>query len=238
MPFWKKKWPDYVTDDFKKKLRKILGFRPGKPELYARAFLHSSFANNTRDHYKNHNERLEFLGDLILDAAIGTFLFKTYPHYTEGELTRQKMKFVSRATLNKLAYRMNLQELVIGHFSHHRMPEDVPGNCLEALIGAIYLDKGFDFTRKIIIKRFFDKHLNILNILASEDDFKTKFLLWTQKSKKKAVFQLKSGEHRKSQSEYVVELYLDGELVGTGTGKSRKQAEQDAARVACENLHL
>lgn len=238
MPFWKKKWPDYVNPDFKKKLRQILGFKPGKPELYAKAFLHSSFANNTRDHYKNHNERLEFLGDLILDASIGIFLFKTYPQLTEGELTRQKMKFVSRATLNRLAYRMNLQELVIGNFSHQKMPEDVPGNCLEALIGAIYLDKGFDFTKKIILKRFFDKHLNILSILNTEDDFKTKFLLWTQKSKKKAVFQIKSSEGRKEGGEFVVELLLDGELVGTGTGKSRKQAEQDAARAACEILHL
>ncbi|MCX7649002.1 MAG: ribonuclease III [Flavobacteriales bacterium] len=219
-------------------MRKILGFRPGNPELYARAFLHSSFANNTREHYKNHNERLEFLGDLILDAAVGTFLYEKYPHLDEGELTRRKMKFVNRATLNKLAYRMNLQDLIIGNFSYQKMPEDVAGNCLEALIGAVYLDKGFDFTCKIILKRFFDKHLNIINLLNTEDDFKSKLMLWAQKNKKKVEYKMAGDSRSRRSGECLVEIWVESELMGKGAGRTRKQAEQDAARAACEQLHL
>lgn len=238
MPLWKKKWPDFLPPDFQKRLRKILGYKPRNPELYTRAFLHSSFANNTPELYKNHNERLEFLGDLILDATVGIYLFKKFPHLNEGELTRLKMKFVSRSTLNKLAERMDLHSLVMGSFGPGEIPEDVLGNCMEALIGVIFLDKGFETTQKIVMKRFFDRHLNILSLLNSDEDYKSKILLWAQRHKKKIYFQLLQSSKGRHHELWTVKLLLDGQALATGSGRSRKQAEQEASRQACDQLHL
>ncbi|MCS6981272.1 MAG: ribonuclease III [Flavobacteriales bacterium] len=238
MPFWKKKWPDFLPKDFQKKLRKILGYKPKYPQLYTRAFLHSSFANNAPELYKNHNERLEFLGDLILDAIVGIYLFEQFPHLNEGELTRLKMNFVNRNTLNKLAKRMELQNLIMSSFVPGEIPDDVLGNCMEALIGAVFLDKGFEKTQKIVLKRFFDRHLNILHLLNTDEDYKSKILLWAQKNKKKIHFQLLQSSKGRQHELWTVELLLDGQALATGSGRSRKQAEQEASRRACDQLHL
>jgi len=238
MIFWKKKWPEFVTPQFKKKLKKILGYKPSNPGLYSRAFLHSSYANNTESYYKNHNERLEFLGDLILDASVGSFLFETFPYISEGELTNYKMKFVNRATLNKLAHRMGLDALIIGKFNYDKIPDDVLGNTLEALIGAIYLDKGFKFTQKIIISRFFDKHINILNLINSEEDYKSKLMLWAQKSKKRVTFKHSRRINKYGEVICFAELFIDDELFCQGEGGSKKNAEQEASRLTCEKLNL
>lgn len=235
----KHKQPDYVHKDFNKSLKLLLGFNPKNPELYYRAFLHSSYANAKEHLYKKHNERLEFLGDLILDAIIGEFLFSSFPDMNEGALTKMKTRFVSRNTLNDLAVRLGLEKMIVGEFKGNLIPEDAKGNAFEALIGAIYLDKGFEITKKTVINKFFDKHLNMIALLSFEDDNKSKLHKWAQKIKKTLRFVdeevMLEGQTEKT---YSIQVFLDDEIIAEGSGKNKKSAEKNAAQDACDKLHL
>jgi ribonuclease-3 len=230
--------PDYFAKDFKKSLIQILGFRPRNYNLYYTAFLHSSYANSQQHLYKKHNERLEFLGDLILDAIVGDFLYKNYPHMDEGELTRVKTKFINRKTLNQLAERIGIEKLLVADFKLSIFPEDAKGNTLEALIGAIYLDRGFDFTRKIVMSNFYDRHLNMLAMLSNDDDYKSKLFRWAQKNRRTLRYVTSSETGRDQDKEYTIDVYIDDEIVGSGTGKNKKIAEQKASHDACEKLYI
>lgn len=237
MIFRSSKRPDYLNKDFNKSLRKILGFLPGNLENYHRAFLHSSYANNKDHLYKKHNERLEFLGDLILDAAVGEYLFLKFPHLDEGDLTRVKTRFVNRKMLNELAERLGIEKLIVGHFKDNKVPDDSKGNALEALIGAIFLDKGYAKTSKIVMNQFFDKHINLLALITKEEDFKSILVKWCQKSKLKFDI-AETIEDGSLENRIKIELLINEELMGTGTGKTKKEAELNAYQNACEHLRL
>lgn len=210
---------------------------PGDLDNYHRAFLHSSYANNKDHLYKKHNERLEFLGDLILDAAVGEYLFLKFPHLDEGDLTRVKTRFVNRKMLNELAERLGIEKLIVGHFKDNKVPDDSKGNALEALIGAIFLDKGYAKTSKIVMERFFDKHINLLALITKEEDFKSILVKWCQKSKLKLDI-VESHDEESADKIIKLELFINEELMGSGIGKTKREAELNAYQYACEHLHL
>ncbi len=229
--------PSYIKNGFKETLRKIIGFTPGDYSIYYRAFLHASFANAQEDLFRQHNERLEFLGDVILDAIIADYLFHTFPHLDEGSLTKLKTRFVSRNTLNKLSENAGIPQLIIGEFKNSVMPEDVKGNAFEALIGAIYLDKGFKFTYKKTIA-LYDKNINMLALVNSDNDFKSKLIKWAQKSKLNLRFEHNEPRLEKFEKIYSVSIYIDGNLEATAEGKNKKAAEQKAAEIVCNKLYV
>lgn len=235
--FQQKPLPDYLDKDFKKFLVKLLGYKPANFEPYYQAFLHSSYANSKQHLAFRHNERLEFLGDLILDAVIGEFLYEKFPNLDEGNLSRLKTRFVSRKTLNQLAEKLNLIDFVAGDFRSGAIPEDVKGNTFEALVGAIFLDIGYKKTRKVVMKNFFDKHLNLFALLNNDDDYKSKLVKWAQKSRK--VIRFEAQEIRSEiKKEYTVVVYLDDEACGKGVSPNKKAAEQLAAQEACERFYI
>lgn len=230
--------PDYLPKDFKKSLTKLLGYSPANFQPYYQAFLHSSYANSKEHLANRHNERLEFLGDLILDAVIGEFLFEKFPNLDEGNLTRLKTRFVSRKTLNQLADKLDLVRFVVGDFRNGEIPEDVKGNCFEALIGAIFLDQGYKKTRKIVLKRFFDKHINLFALLNKDDDFKSKLIKWGQKNRRMVRFDAEDSLDAKKNKVYSVVVWVDDEESGRGSSFTKKAAEQQAAKEACDKFYI
>lgn len=229
--------PNYIQKGFEKKLRKIIGFTPSSYDTYYRAFLHASFANAQEDLYRQHNERLEFLGDVILDAIIADYLFKTFPHMDEGSLTKLKTRFVSRSTLNQLAEKIGIPELIVGEFKNGIMPEDVKGNALEALIGAMYLDKGFTFTYKKTLSMF-DKNINLLALVNSDNDYKSKLVKWSQKNKQSVRFEHIESRIENNDKIYTVTIFVNNIEEAQAEGKNKKAAEQKAAELVCTKWYV
>ncbi len=238
MIFFQQPTPDFLHKDFKKFLSKTLGYSPSEYTLYFQAFIHSSIGNKKKNQPYGHNERLEFLGDLILNAIVGEFLYEKFPHLDEGRLTRMKTRFVSRKTLNKLADKMNIIQFVAGDFRSGSPPEDAKGNTLEALVGAIYLDKGFKKAKKVVIQRFFDRHINLLALLSTDEDYKSRLVKWAQKNKKPLLFEAEDVSESSKERQYKVTVWLDGEAVGAGFSRNKKDAEQEAALQVCDKLYL
>lgn len=213
--------------------RQQLGITPGDLPLYRQALRHVSAVPDDRPDLPD-NERLEFLGDAILDAVIGNLLFATYPQQGEGFLTRMRSKLVSRAQLNILAKRIGI-ERVIETTVARAHESSVPGNALEALIGALFLDKGFDRTRKVVVG-LINQHFDLKEIEKEDRDGKSRLLEWGQKRRKKVEFVVREAGGGARGRQYIAEVRINGEVKGTGKGASKKNAEQDAAQSAFRSM--
>ena len=219
-------------------LRKMLGFPPRNLSLYRLAFLPKSATVNMPRAESIHNERLEYLGDAILDSIVAEYLFKRFPEADEGFLTKVRARIVKRKHLDYLATQIQLPSmmrigLVPGNKSKH-----IYGNALEALLGAIYLDRGYRKARRFFLKKLLEKHID-LNLLVNKDpDYKSRIIEWAQKNKIEVSFQSLE-EHISGQKgpSFISTISLDGEQKGTGRGSAKKEAEQRAAREAMLTLH-
>lgn len=212
--------------------RQTLGITPGDLPLYRQALRHVSAVPEDRPDLPD-NERLEFLGDAILDAIVGNLLFSAYPGQGEGFLTRMRSKLVSRAQLNTLAKRIGI-ERVIETTVARAHESSVPGNALEALIGALFLDKGFERTRKVVVG-LITKHFDLKELEKEDRDGKSRLLEWGQKRRKKVEFIVRESGGGRGRH-YVAEVRINGEVKGTGKGTSKKTAEQDAAQSAFRSM--
>ena len=213
--------------------RETLGLTPGDLPLYRQALRHVSAVAEDRPDLPD-NERLEFLGDAVLDAIIGDLLFSTYPEKGEGFLTRMRSKLVSRQQLNTLAKHIQIERVMESNVARSH-ESSVPGNALEALIGALFLDKGFDRTRKVVVNVLL-AHFDLKEIEKEDRDGKSRLLEWGQKRRKKVEFIVREeGGHGRGKH-YVAEVWINGEVRGTGQGASKKVAEQDAAQSAFRGM--
>ncbi|HXC05260.1 MAG TPA: ribonuclease III [Bacteroidia bacterium] len=217
---------------FRESLKNVLGFYPGNISLYRKAFTHSSAAPEIKDGVKDSYERLEFLGDAVLSTIIADYLFKKFPFKDEGFLTKMRSKIVSRNQLNKLSLRFGLQKFIDADFGFSRNSHSVHGDVFEALIGAIYLDKGYAFVNRFIQETIIREHLDMEEIEQTETDFKSKFIEWAQKEKKAFAFIVVEEVMSGSEKHYVVEARLDQQPMGRGQSISKKKAEQQAAEQA------
>ena len=213
----------------KQAIKSILGYKPGNIRLYHLAFLHKSATQETNSGIRINNERLEFLGDAILDAVAADYLFKTFPTRDEGFLTEMRSKIVSRAMLNKLAQKMGIDLLIQLDSSSSGAFRSCKGDAFEALIGAMYLDKGYDFTRKIILDRIIGRYFDMDDLVNQEVNFKSKIIEWTQREKKQARFNVVDEIGAGYKKQYIVELLIDNEPIARGQDHSIKGAEQNAA---------
>jgi ribonuclease-3 len=214
--------------------RQTLHLTPGDLPLYRQALRHSSAVTDERPDLPD-NERLEFLGDAILDAIIGDLLFSRYPDQGEGFLTRMRSKLVSRAQLNALAKHIAIERVMESNVSRAH-ESSVPGNALEALIGALFLDKGFDRTRKVVVKLLLD-HVDLDEVAKEDKDSKSRLLEWGQKKRHKVEFVVREEGGGRGRS-YVAEVLVDGAMRGSGRGASKKTAEQDAAQNAFRRMRV
>ncbi len=215
-------------------IRNIFGYYPGNISLYKLAFRHKSQAEELHNGTRVSNERLEFLGDTVLSTVVADFLFRMFPFKDEGFLTEMRSRIVSRAQLNKLSLRLGIDKLIIHTQEKNNVYRSIKGDAFEAIIGAMYLDKGYVFTRKVLINRVIKNNFDLNELVNTDINFKSKLIEWAQKEKNPVEFivnrEVGSGYHK----QYVVDVVVNNEIAGTGQDFSIKGAEQNAAMKAIE----
>lgn len=215
----------------KKSLKTLLGFSPGNISLYKQAFLHSSKRETVN------NERLEFLGDAVLGAVIAEHLFKLFPYKDEGFLTQLRSKIVNGQSLQQLAIKVGIdQHLKIGIKDSEKSKSSVYGDAFEALIGAVYIDKGFLVCRNFILKRIIKMHVDIDALMSTDSDFKSLLQIYCQKNKLSLEYKLLSEEQKGKTKIFVVQVFIDDKPYVTFENYSKRVAEQKAAQLTLEEL--
>ena len=218
-------------------LYKILGFYPDKIELYEQAFIHKSSSIETEDGKWINNERLEFLGDGILDAVVADLVYKHYPNKKEGFMTNARSKIVQRETMNKVAEDLGLKDLVVYSTKILSHNNHMYGNALEALIGAIYLDQGYEVCYKFIKEQMLEKHINVEALVRKEKNFKSSLIEWSQKNKVDISFDLiESSTDKDGNPFFQTAVILANKRIGVGLGYSKKESQQKASEWALKKL--
>jgi ribonuclease-3 len=223
-----------VNKEIQAFVKRAVGFSPADTAVYEQAFRHSSAATKIRPGLKNSNERLEFLGDAIIDAVVAHYLYAKYPLLPEGELTKMKGKVVRRENLNMIGYTLRIHEILHLNLGRQDMHDSIVGNALEALVGALYLDRGFEVTRDIVLKLL--KQHGLDTRVHDDIDYKSKLHEWCQKNKRTLGFKVIAHRNEGGSSYYKVAVLIDDQEYGTGDGGAKKSAEQKAAKRACEKV--
>ena len=218
-------------------LSKILGFYPDDLQLYELALLHKSSSVETDDGKWINNERLEFLGDGILDGVVADIVYKRYPNKREGFMTNARSKLVQRETMNKVAVKLGLDQMVVYSTKIVSHNNHMYGNALEALIGAIYLDQGYDVCYKFIKEEMLEKHVDIEALVRKEINFKSSLIEWSQKNKIDISFDLiESFTDHDGNPVFQTAITLNDEQIGVGIGYSKKESQQAASNMAVNRL--
>ena len=210
----------------------ILGYKTKKPDLFKLALLHKSIKSDES------NERLEFLGDAILSLIVAKYLFKLYPFKDEGFLTKVRSKIVNRDSLNNIGRKIGLKNLINVKRIKSKSYDSIYGDALEAIIGACYLEKGFDFCEDKVVQNIIVPYFDLDNLTTQTHNFKSKVLEWAQKEKMKISFIVEKTSKSNKFSQFKSILKLNGKNISIGYGKSKKNAEKDASRLACDKLEL
>lgn len=216
-------------------LKNTFGFYPGNLILYKLALLHRSAATEKNGH-RISNERLEYLGDAVLSSIVADYLFKKFPYREEGFLTEMRSKLVSRDQLNKLSVKLGLEKFIQSNQIGRVYSRSITGDAFEALVGAIYLDKGYNFTRRIIIQRIINVHFDIDELEKVENNFKSKLFEWAQRERKEIKFNVANEISIGNIKQYSVVVLIDDVIYGNGCDFSIKGAEKIAAEKAYHRL--
>ncbi len=224
-----------TTDDeaFIVELKKIIGYSPKNLPIYKKAFIHRSIKTfNKKTGHPINYERLEFLGDAMISAVIASYLFQEVPTGDEGYLTQMRSKIVSREHLNELGRDLDLIRFVKSNVTRSKFGENIHGNVFEALIGAIYLDKGYNSCKKFIYKRVIIPYVDVPKLEGKITSYKSLFIEWCQKSKKDFKFYIYEDTGKNTLKHFSVKLYLDGKIIAKGRATSKKKAEETASKRA------
>ncbi|MBK9736011.1 MAG: ribonuclease III [Saprospiraceae bacterium] len=216
-------------------LRPILGFTPARLNLFKTAFYHKSMTNETPG--RPTNERLEYLGDAILSTIVAEYLFKKYPNKDEGFLTKMRSKIVKRHTLNEIADNMGL-DVILSEYSLGKMSSSMLGNALEALVGAIYIEFGYEKTKNYVIKNILMRYLDMNELETKDDNHKSQLLEWCQKNGKEISFTTLAKFKLDKRDCFKVAVIIDGVEISTSEDFNKKSAEQAAASKAMDKLHI
>ena len=233
---------NYIKLPFRKEkelyssLAQIIGFYPRNIQYYKQALMHKSIGRKEKGRPVN-NERLEFLGDAVLDAVVGHIVYSHFPGKREGFLTNTRSKLVSRETLGRLAKEMGVLDLVLSNGRNSSHNSYMGGNAFEALVGAIYLDRGFDACMRFMEKKILKEVINIDKVAYKEVNFKSKLIEWGQKNRVKLEFGLISQEKDDNGSpKFAYEVVLEGIKGEKGEGYSKKEAQQMASKLTLQRL--
>ncbi|WP_152286072.1 ribonuclease III [Flavicella marina] len=217
-------------EEFYAALKKLLGFRPKNIDFYKTAFIHRSVKVLDENGNPINYERMEFLGDAMLGSIIAAFLFKMVPDGNEGYLTQMRSKIVSRNNLNSLGKELGLISFVKSTISKNRMGQNIYGNIFEALIGAIYLDRGYRYCEKFIDKRVISSYVDIPALENKITSYKGLIIEWCQKTKKKLEFETYEDSGNETVRHYSVRLIVNGKVISKGRATSKKKAEEIASK--------
>jgi len=220
-------------------LKDLTGFYPGQLKLYDVAFTHRSASRVDRQGTVVNNERLEYLGDAILGAVIADFLYNRFPQEHEGFLTKMRSKLVNRAILTSLTYDMGLNVHIDSNTMGPAEKSHIYGDVLEALIGAVYLDHGYRAAKYFVTKRILSGYVDLHQMQSLELNYKSTLIEWAQKNKRNVAFKTHE-EHPEGsrQPRFVSSAEIDNKLAGKGTGGSKKEAQQNAAKEAIRKMDI
>jgi ribonuclease-3 len=220
-------------------IKMITGRKPLNLSLYRLALTPAGLGQESQKGFRISNERLEFLGDAILGAVTAEYLFKKFPYRDEGFLTETRSKLVNRETLYDIGIKIGLKrtlEFVIEsrQFTGNK---SLYGDVLEAFLGAVYLDRGYKFSKKLILQRILI-HMDLDEMVTTVSNYKSKIIEWAQKENKQTEFKVLQIHGNQRFKEFVVELEVNGEPIAQGKGPTKKKAEQEASKNACDILHI
>lgn len=223
------------TSRLEKQLQNVLCIKPGNYLLYYTALSHRSVKENADEN----NERLEYLGDAVLSTVIADYLFKRYPYKGEGFLTEMRSKMVNRQQLNEIALKMGVKKLALyNKFDNFLKGSQIFGNTLEALVGAVYLDKGYKKTQNWIVKQIILRYLFVEDLEQVDINLKNKLIGWASKNGKKLEFETIHEKLEGNRRVFTIAVVLDGNALSQGKGYNKKDASQIAAQSAIEILGL
>lgn len=228
----------YLSSDkqFARSVANIVGFTPSNLQIFKQAFSHKS-ASDPKLHTVTSNERLEYLGDSILSTIVAEYLFQKYPNSNEGFLTKMRSKIVKRKTLNRIADDMGI-DVVLQDNNDTRLSESMKGNALEALVGAIYLEKGFDVTKDIVVKKILRRHLNIQELEDNDDNYKSQLLEFCQKNGNDIDYRVIERFKMDNRDRFRIAVYVNGKEIASGEDFNKKSAEQNASFKALKSLGI
>lgn len=225
-------------NSFKKTIKRVTGFKPRKLEYYKLACIHRSASFYHKKQLIN-NERLEFLGDSILGSVVAEYLFKKFPSKDEGLLTKLRSKLVNGQTLTELAERTSLNQMLVTRAIDKGVSHHIYGDFFEAFIGAVFLDKGYRRTRVFIIKRILEHLVDLDDLNRRDTNYKSLLIEWAQKHKNKIKFETECINNENAHNpEFQTVIVIAEEKFGKGTGRSKKEAEQNAAREAISLINI
>ena len=233
----KKIYNYYFSKDRKlaRNLRPILGFVPSRLYIFKTAFYHKSM--NNAKHNMHNNERLEYLGDAILSTIVAEYLFKKYPNKNEGFLTKMRSKIVKRKTLNNIADQMGL-DVILSDYSQGRLSKSMLGNALEALVGALYMEFGYDGTKNYVITKILIKYLDFDNLESVDDNYKSVLLEHCQKNGKTVAYKLLNKYKMDKRDRFKVAVLVEGDVIATAEDFNKKAAEQTASKKALTSMNI
>lgn len=221
---------DREDAELRRVLKRLLGLSADNVRLYRIALLHRSASVESVNGDLMNNERLEFLGDAVLDTIVSEYLFTEFPEGDEGFLTQMRARIVSRQSLNDLSVQIGLAEYVVFMDDGNHTQKHLYGNALEAIIGALYLDRGYGYAKKVVIENVLKAHLDLDDVKDTETDFKSRLIEWCQKSKHTISFETTEAEDSTAQNPAFKSVaVIDDMELGYGLGDSKKEAEQMAS---------
>jgi ribonuclease-3 len=218
-------------------LYRLLGFYPNDPQIYRQAFVHRSSSAGARDGRMENNERLEFLGDAVLDAIVADLVYRKFPSRKEGFMTNTRSKIVQRESLNHIALKMGLDRMIVssGKICSHN--NYMYGNAFEALIGAIYLDMGYAKCCEYVQKQIIEKYVPLDKVIRREVNFKSNLIEWSQKNRLEVIFDLVETFTDKAGSPvFQTSVSLMGMPLGIGIGYTKKESQQAASKMAIQKI--
>jgi ribonuclease-3 len=229
---------DPQDKDLYEYIHNIFGFYPKNIALYRVAFTHKSMSAEKVGSYHVSNERMEYLGDAVLGTAVADFLFHTYPTQPEGFLTEMRSRIVSRASLNKLSQKLGFEDYIrhAPDKSSGQGFKSIGGNAFEALMGAIYLDRGYEFAKSVIVNRIIKVHIDLDELQQTDVNYKSKLLEWSQKNKKKLEFKMLEEIGTGNKKMYHVQIVIDDKAYADALDRSIRGAEQLAAEKTSQVL--
>ena len=225
--------------EFYSYIRNLTGQSPIRFKLYDIAFIHKSASYVDKMGNVVNNERLEYLGDAVLGTIVAEYLYNRFPFKDEGFLTQLRSRVVNRSFLTQLTFKMKLNRYVISNANSVSESSHLYGDLLEAFIGAIYLDCGYTVTKKFVIKKIFNQHIDIQEMERTDNNFKRQLIEWGQKMKQEVEFKtVNNPDSGSDKMPFVSEACIDGKVMGKGEGFSKKEAQQNAAQQALERQNL
>ncbi len=225
--------------EFVRRLRRLLGFTPAYLSVFKLAFAHKSSNDNhpKRPYGGQNNERLEYLGDAVLGTIVAEYLYKKYPTADEGFLTKMRSKIVKRKSLNSIGYDMGLDEL-LNTYNNTRIARSMLGNAVEALVGAVYVERGYVKTTHFVVQRMLRNYVDIETLETYDDNYKSQLLEHCQKSGKRVDYEILKRFKQDKRDRFRVAVKIDGQRRAVGEDYNKKSAEQQASRRALKDLGM